>query len=187
MEENFERVYQLKTMLKDSRPPIWRRIQIPETHTLWDLHVAIQDAMGWEDYHLHEFRVTNPDGWEKISIKPPEWDQKVSYWFNLENSHLNYVYDFGDYWDHKVEVEKLLPREEGVDYPICIKGKRNCPPEDCGGLGGYEELLEILQDPSHEEYEEMKEWVEEDFDPEHFNPEEVVFSDPDELRKYADV
>ena len=86
-----------------------------------------------------------------------------------------------------MEVEKLLPKEEGVDYPICINGKRNCPPKDCDGLGGYEELLEILQDPSHEEHEKMKEWVEENFNPEHFDPEEVVFSFPDDLRKYADV
>jgi len=86
----------------------------------------------------------------------------------------------GDYWDHKIQLEKIIPREKGINYPICIKGKRACPPEDCGGVWGYEELLEIIKDPDHEEYEEMIEWVGEDFDPEYFNPQEVVFDDPDE-------
>lgn len=81
----------------------------------------------------------------------------------------------------------MLPKDEGVGYPVCTKGERNCPPEDCGGVEGYEELLEILQDPSHENYEENWKWVEEGFDPEHFDPEEVVFSDPDERRKYVEV
>ena len=187
MKESFRLVYQLKIILKGTNPPVWRRIQIPETYTLWDLHVAIHDVMGWEDVHMHKFQVVNPFGRERITIKAPEHGQRVSSWLNLENSHLDYIYDFGDCWDHDIEIERVLPKEEGVDYPICTGGKQNCPPEDCGGAGGYEELLEILQDPSHRDYEEKWKWVEEGFDPEHFDPEEVVFSDPDERRKYADV
>lgn len=92
-------------------------------------------------------------------------------------TQASYVYDFGDYWDHKIQLEKILPREKGVNYPICIKGKRASPPEDCGGVWGYEELLEIIKDPDHEE---TMEWLGEDFDPEHFDPKEIVFDDPDE-------
>ncbi len=181
VEKNSEHIYQLKITLKYIHPPIWRRIQIPENYSFWDLHVAIQDVMGWEDYHLHEFQANLFDG-EKISIKTPEWEQKIIDWLNTENKQVNYIYDFGDCWEHKIELEKILPIEESVDYPVCIKGKRNCPPDDCGGVGGYEELLEILKDPDHEEYEEMLEWVEEDFDSEHFDPQEVIFSDPSERR-----
>jgi hypothetical protein len=181
MEKNSKHIYQLKITLKDIHPPIWRRIQIPENYSFWDLHVAIQDVMGWEDYHLHEFQANLMDG-EKISIKASEWGQRITEWLSTENEQVDYIYDFGDCWEHKIKLEKILPAEESVDYPICIKGKRNCPPEDCGGVGGYEELLEILKDPDDEEYEEMLEWVEEDFDSEHFDPKEVIFSDPTERR-----
>ena len=187
MRESFRLIYQLKVTLNGTKPPIWRRIQIPETYTLWDLHMAIQDAMGWENRHIHKFQVVNPFGRERITIEAPERRQRVSSWLNLENSHLDYIYDFGDCWDHDIKIERVLPKDEGVGYPVCTKGERNCPPEDCGGVEGYEELLEILQDPSHENYEENWKWVEEGFDPEHFDPEEVVFSDPDERRKYAEV
>lgn len=179
VKESFRLIYQLKITLKGTKPPIWRRIQIPEAYTLWDLHMAIQDAMGWEDSHMHKFQVVNPFGMERITIEAPERDQKVSRWLNLENSHLDYIYDFENHWDHDVEIEWVLPREDNVDYPVCIEGEQNCPPEDCGGAGGYEELLEILKDPSHDDYEEKWKWVEEGFDPEHFKPEEVVFTDHD--------
>jgi len=82
-------------------------------------------------------------------------------------------------------VEKILPRDKNIDYPICIAGKRACPPEDCGGIGGYENLLEIISDPDHEEYEEMMEWLGGEFDPEHFDAKEVSFDDPDKRRKIA--
>lgn len=185
MKKKFENVYQFRIDLKDIRPPIWRRIQVPETYTFWDLHVAIQDAMGWKDYHMHEFQITDPSFGERIRIETPEWEKKIADWLNIETSTANYIYDFGDFWEHKVKLEKIIPREKGVNYPICIKGKRACPPEDCGGVWGYEELLEIIKDPDHEEYEEMIEWVGEDFDPEHFDPKEVVFDDPDRRREDA--
>jgi hypothetical protein len=193
MKKNFSQVYQFKITLKGSKPPIWRRIQVPETYTFWDLHVAIQDAMGWSFSHLHEFEVIDPltgsvvsigtphkDYWKEVL---PEWKVKIADYFSMENRSVDYVYDFGDNWVHKVELEKILPAEEGINYPICVKGKRACPPEDCGGIWGYEELLEILKNPNHEEYEETLEWLGEDFDPEHFDPKEVKFHDPDKLRK----
>ena len=193
MKKKYNQVFQFKITLKGIKPPIWRRIQVSETYTFWDLHVAIQDAMGWDDYHLHEFELVNPLTGLKQSIGSPdkefdrevfsELKQKLVDFFSMENRSAVYTYDFGDNWEHKIQLEKILPREEGVTYPICIKGKRACPPEDCGGIWGYAELLEILGNPNHEEYEEMLEWLGGEFDPEHFDVEEISFGNPEKRRK----
>ncbi len=103
----------------------------------------------------------------------------------MENRSAEYVYDFGDNWEHKIRLEKILPGEKCAVYPVCIKGKRACPPEDCGGLWGYSDILEALEDPDNEEDEELLDWVGEDFDPEHFDRAEVSFSDPDKRFKFA--
>ena len=195
MKKNFSQVYQFKIALRDSKPPVWRRVQVPETYTFWDLHVAIQDSMGWSDYHLHEFEILHPTSKRKVRMGFPDedfgrdilpnWKQKISDYFSLENKKSDYLYDFGDNWEHAIELEKILPREKSIRYPICIKGKRACPPEDCGGVWGYEEFLEAIEDPKHEEHEEMLMWIGGKFDPEHFNPEEVHFDDPDKRLKIA--
>ena len=197
MKKKFDRVYQFKITLRDSKPPIWRRIQVPETYTFWDLHVAIQDAMGWNDYHLHQFEMVNPSIGVKIEIGIPEetfgdygitkagWKEKIAEWFTMENRKAGYIYDFGDSWEHTILLEKILPRDRGINYPKCVKGKRACPPEDCGGTWGYEEFLGAIKDPKHEEHEEMLEWIGGEFDPEYFNPEEVHFDNPDKRRKTA--
>jgi len=196
MKKKFDYVYQFKITLEDIKPPIWRRIQVPETYTFWDLHVAIQDAMGWKDYHLHEFEMRHPVTGEKVRIGIPneeyeffgpeilpEQELKIADWFSMKNRVAEYTYDFGDNWHHKIQLEKILPRDKNVKYPICIAGKRACPPEDCGGIWGYEELLEAIKNPQHERHEEMIEWVGEEFDPEHFDPKEVSFTDPQKRRK----
>jgi len=195
MKEKFNQVYQFKITLKDIKPPIWRRIQVPETYTFWDLHVAIQDVMSWVDYHLHKFEIANPSTGLTADIGIPYqdwgtnvlpgWEHKIADYFSMENRSADYTYDFGDDWRHKIQLEKILPRDKSVDYPVCIAGKRACPPEDCGGVWGYEEFLEIIRDPNHEEHEEMLEWVGGEFDPEHFDLKEVHFDDPDERRKFA--
>ena len=195
MKKKFKQVYQFKITLWGIRPPIWRRIRVPETYALWDLHVAIQDVMGWADYHLHEFGIISPKNGEKVRIGIPEgdfdrevlpgWKQKIADYFTLENKKADYVYDFGDDWEHIIELEKILPREKNTEYPVCIKGRRACPPEDCGGTGGYYNLLEIINDPNHEDYEETLDWLGGKFDPEHFDISEVSFDDPDKRRKIA--
>ncbi len=114
-----------------------------------------------------------------------DWNQKIADYFTMENPSADYIYDFGDNWEHKIQLEKILPREQNVNYPVCTKGKRACPPEDCGGISGYYNLLEIISDPENEEYEEMMEWVGGKFDPEHFDVKEVNFDDPDKRRKMA--
>jgi len=129
MKKKFDQVYQFKITLRDIKPPIWRRIQVPETYTFWDLHVAIQDAMGWSDYHLHEFEMVDPSTGLKVNIGIPD--------------------------------------------------------EDFGGIWGYENFLEIINDPDNEEYEDMIEWVGGEFDPEHFDVKEVSFDDPDKRRRIA--
>ena len=192
--KEFKQVYQFKVALKGIRPPIWRRIQVPETYTFRDLHIAIQDAMGWEGYHLHEFEMIDPSTGAKVSIGPPddefgrrifsEETQKISKYFSMDNTSAEYTYDFGDDWVHKILLEKILLRKEGAAYPVCIKGKRACPPEDCGGVCGYADILDALEGTDDEENEELLEWVGEDFDPGNFDAKEVVFRDPD---KSSDV
>lgn len=199
MRKKFERVYQFEITLKGAEPPIWRRIQVPETYSFWDLHVAIQDAMGWEDYHLHQFEMVDPSTGTKVEIGKPDeefgfewgrkvlpgWKQKIADYFSMENRLADYIYDFGDNWEHTIELEEILPRDKDVEYPRCIAGKRACPPEDCGGVWGYENLLKIINDPEHEDHEEMMEWIGGEFDPEHFDVDEVRFDDPDERRRIA--
>jgi len=198
MKKRFDKVYQLKITLKGIKPPIWRRIQVSETYTFWDLHVAIQDAMGWKDYHLHEFEMRHPSTGENVRIGTPnekteffrqeiisEHEQKIADWFSMENRIANYTYDFGDNWEHKIQLEKILSQDKNIEYPVCIAGKRACPPEDCGGIWGYEKFLEAINNPDHEEHEEMLEWVGGEFDPEHFDVNEVSFDDPNKRRKFA--
>lgn len=191
-------VYQFKITLKDLLPPVWRQIQVPGDYTFWDLHVAIQDAMGWLDYHLHTFELTNPEtgqkeeigiadedfGWDDPELQPG-WQCRISEYFTYENRKCLYIYDFGDVWQHEIMLEKILPMDKQVRYPVCLSGKRACPPEDSGGVQGYSELLEVLLDEDHELYEEILGWVGEDFDPEHFDIKDVHFQDPKERWEYA--
>lgn len=171
-----------------------RRIQIPSTYTFWDLHCAIQDSFGWTDTHLHEFRLVLPVldrearfgiPFEDFGQEPaiPCWKIKVADMLIALRARFHYLYDFGDGWLHIVELEKLLPCEEGVSYPRCIGGRRRCPPEDCGGIYMYSELLKILADPGHPEYAEKVAWCGGVFDPAEFSVGEVEFMDPrEELR-----
>ena len=183
MKTSFQNVYQIKISLIGSKPSIWRRIQIPEKATFWDLHVAIQDAMGWEDDHLHEFQIKNAgnivigissDPRSLHSTKVP-----VSKYLNKEKDSMEYLYDFGDSWWHKLVLEKILPKAPNQVYPVCLAGEMACPPEDSGGLGGYYYKLEVLSNPQDPDYDDVLEWMGEDFDPNHFDPNEVQFSDPE--------
>src|SRR5208337_1460637 len=174
-----KRVYQLKVTLRGIRPPIWRRILVPHDIPLDKLHRVLQIVMGWTDSHFHKFII---DG---VSYKhfPIDRDQgddaKNETSFNLhrivtrEKDRFKYMYDFGDYWEHEILVEKILPLEKGTDCPVCVTGKRACPPENCGGATGYQELLEILLDPSHPEHEDKFNWLPGDFDSEKFDAESV--------------
>jgi len=194
-DDSYTKVYQFKVQLDEIKPPIWRRIVVPENYNFWDLHNAIQNAMGWMDCHLHAFKVKNPQTKEKEDIGIPDnwgmgvetqagWKLRISDYFSLENKKAEYTYDFGDSWDHKITLEKILDRDKKQEYPQCTGGKRACPPEDCGSTPGYYELCETLKDPKNEEYEDKKEWLEmqalEDYDPNKFDKNAVAFEDPRE-------
>lgn len=170
-------VYQLKATIVGTKPPIWRRVVVADNTTLARLHDVIQAAFGWWDSHLHEFEIDrvrygidDGEGWGE----PPR-DERRARLGDLVNvgSSFSYVYDFGDNWEHKVTFEKVAPAERGMRYPRCTDGRRACPPEDCGGVWGYEHFLEAIAEPNHEEHEAMLEWVGGEFDPNAFDPADV--------------
>jgi len=170
-------IYQIKVTLDDSKPPIWRRILVRSDITLEELHGILQAVMGWADYHLHQFivgrtyyGVPHPDyGFEMGDESQVKLNQIVT----GEKFKFRYEYDFGDSWLHNLLIEKVLPPEPGQPYPVCIKGKRACPPEDVGGIWGYGGFLEAIQNPNHLEHEDYLEWVGGEFDPEAFDLDEV--------------
>jgi len=173
-------IYQIKVTLDDSKPPIWRRILVRSDITLGELHDILQAVMmGWADYHLHQFivgetyyGVPDPD-YEGFLEMHDESRVRLNQIVTGEGFKFRYEYDFGDSWLHNLLVEKVLPPESGQQYPVCIKGKGACPPEDVGGIWGYYMFLEAIQDPNHPEHEDYLEWVGGDFDPEAFDLDEV--------------
>jgi len=183
-------IYQLKITLKNISPPVWRRILIPADATFRQLHDAIQLTMGWADGHLHDFSTKKWRGMyiegkitDLQTYEPAPWgdeeqpgdERKVKLRERLSKpgDRIAYEYDFGDSWEQEILLEKIVEPEQGVEYPICIGGKRACPPEDCGGIGGYERLLEVLANPKDEEHADMLEWLglesADEFDPAEFD------------------
>ena len=169
-------VYQLKVTLQGIKPPVWRRVQVKDC-SLTKLHDIIQTCMGWDGYHLHAFEIggeqysePDPDG---MMDAEDERKVKLSQVVAQGFKKFSYTYDFGDNWDHIIQVEKTLLAEPGVRYPRCIDGKRACPPEDCGGAWGYGDFLAAIRDPQHEQHAELLEWVGDEFDPEQFALEAV--------------
>ncbi len=172
-------VYQIKVMLIDSKPPIWRRILVPEFTTLSELHTILQIVMGWTDSHLHMFTINgeiygDPEDDETGEIGTKnERRYQLKQFVDKEGFRFRYEYDFGDSWLHDLVVEKIMPPEKGARYPVCIKGKRACPPEDVGGVWGYDDFLEAITNPKHPEHDRYLEWVGGEFDPEEFDLDEV--------------
>lgn len=170
-------IYQVKITLIGSKPPIWRTVLVPGELRLGAFHDVIQVAMGWTDSHLHQFIANKvfygvPDDDFGMEIED-ESKYKLSQLLKKEKDSIIYEYDFGDSWEHKILLEKILPDDGKTVLPSCIKGKRACPPEDCGGIWGYEELLKTISDPKHPEHEDMLEWLCGEFDPEEFDLEEI--------------
>lgn len=175
-------ILQLKITLKGSKPPIWRRVLVDKKITLLHLHRIIQTAMGWYNCHLWEFDLNGQsfgpvDKTGMMGFTPDEMEdaakQKVSAFADREKAKFSYTYDMGDDWEHQILVEKVLPRVPDQHYPLCIDGKMNCPPEDCGGIWGFYALLEALKDPKHPDHEDMTEWLGDDYDPRAFDPDVV--------------
>lgn len=169
-----EPVFQLKISLKAIEPPIWRRVQVRGSILLPGLHAVIQKAMGWQNAHLHEF-VVRDVRYGEPEPDEPHYEVEAERNFSLREvaplvgMRFEYVYDLGDGWLHDVLVEQIDLPAEPLRSPVCLGGERACPPEDCGGFGGYEDLLEILRDPDHPEYEVRLDWLGGSFDPEAFD------------------
>ena len=168
----------LKVTLTGSRPPIWRRLMVPGSMTLGDLHQAIQIAFGWYNSHLHAFDIEgrqfgDPELMEGDGDYAYENRKTLNALIKAGVGRFDYTYDFGDDWEHRIVIEKPRPVVPGQFYPACVAGKRAGPPEDCGGVPGYEELIEIMKDPAHPEREERLEWIGGEFDPEAFSLPEI--------------
>jgi len=181
-------VLRFRIELLEISPPVWRRIEVPDDYSFWDLHVAIQDAMGWKDSHLHAFEVIDTI---EIGIPDPDgettviagWKLKLRKHFKSPGDKLVYEYDFGDSWRHSVLLEAVSLAEPGSQYPQCLEGARKCPPEDCGGPPGFEDFLGVISDPNHVEYKDTLRWCGGSFDAEEFDPKAVRFDDPTERLK----
>ncbi|NTX41321.1 plasmid pRiA4b ORF-3 family protein [Myxococcus sp. CA033] len=167
-------IFQLKVTLAEVSPPVWRRLLVPSGIPLSKLHAALQVSMGWTNSHLHQFilgrRCFGPpslDGMDELKLE----DEKKVALDSLVGAKqaLLYEYDFGDGWTHEALVEKVLEADPRFRYPLCVGGARACPPEDCGGASGYEDLLDALKDPKHEEHDSLVEWVGGVFDAEGFD------------------
>jgi hypothetical protein len=179
--EKTQEIYQIKVTLLGMDPPIWRRLLVPADLTLEQLHDVLQVAMGWEDCHMHEFRIGQqrfgkPDPMEQAFGGPRTASERTARLFSVlgrPRAKAVYTYDFGDSWEHQIVVEKCLAPEPECTYPTCLAGERHGPPEDCGGIPGFYNLLEAISDPEHEQHEELLDWLGEGFDPEAFSVEEV--------------
>jgi hypothetical protein len=173
-------IYQLKVTLLGTNPPIWRRLLVPADMTLAQLHDVLQVAMGWEDGHMHEFssgqrRFGRPDPEDRpmgLTSSENQRAVRLSRILVRVGSKAIYTYDFGDSWEHSIVLEKRLPVDLNAVYPVCTDGQLACPPEDCGGIPGFYDLVEALGDPNHERHEEMLDWIG-DFDPQAFSVDQV--------------
>jgi hypothetical protein len=179
-------VYQLKVTLLGARPPIWRRLLVTDNTNLHALHLIIQDAMGWQQSHLYHFELDEIRYTEYLDDEFGDDNERPAKPIRLgnlglkEGDRLAYLYDFGDHWLHEVLIEVISPVDPASEYPQCLAGRRACPPEDCGGIPGYEDLLVALRSPSHPERREWLTWV-----GPHFNAEEFDIAAADLLVRKA--
>jgi len=174
---------QLRVDLRHAKPPIWRRIEAPDSISLVELHHLLQVAFRWQDYHLHAFETA--DGWrfelpelaDEFGLGPPPIDEWAVYLCDLIDqldAGLDYTYDFGDDWEHRIKLEKTTPvTGRKTPRPRCLAGRRAAPPEDCGGMWGYARLLDVLGNPDDEEHEHLMEWIGGSWDAEAFDAEAI--------------
>ena len=159
-------------------PPIWRTLKLSSQMTLDTLHYAIQGSFGWDNSHLHAFNLSRSERYsDNTSFDMEEFgtEEGKSHKFRLSAlilrkiKKMTYDYDFGDSWHHEIKIVAVNPLEKPLKYPECLEGELSGPPEDCGGIWGFENFKEVMSDPKHEEYESMKEWYGERFNPEKFS------------------
>jgi hypothetical protein len=189
-------IYQFKVTLEEIQPPVWRRFQVRSGITFRELHKTLQVVMGWWNYHLHLFQVGSLTITDRETLA--EWGEngipdnvaRLNKHVKQEGTTFTYEYDFGDSWEHELVLEQILPAEgtasidyldkpgtgsaEAAVYPRCLAGERACPPEDCGGVWGYENFLEAIQNPQHPDHDSYVEWRGGTFDPELFDLNKVT-------------
>lgn len=171
-------VHTIKVSLRYMKPPVWRRLQVPSDITLADLHHVIQTAMGWGDCHLHQFEVYDTYFADPAHMLDDTMDESRSRLTRLQTGdRFVYWYDFGDDWYHDIQVESVDRADPALVYPRCLTGRRACPPEDCGGPGGFDELVRALADEKHPEHKMYSEWMEQigevGYDPARFDLDEI--------------
>ena len=167
------KAYQLRVELKGVKPAVWRRIGVPSTIKLSKLHQILLAVMGWQGGHLHEFIFADAMyGQAEEEMEPGVEDEsRVSLVKAAAgSSSFTWVYDYGDYWEHKVKVERIVDLGVPLDKAMCITGRNACPPEDVGGVPGYAEFLEAIRDPANPEHLTMLQWCGGSFDPSTFDP-----------------
>ena len=165
------RLYLLYVQLAEIEPPIWRRLAVPGPRTLHGLHGILQAAMPWQDSHLYQFEIgdtryedPNPD--DRDPSVPDPRAVTLDQLGLVQGGRFRYTYDFGDDWHHDLTVEGVVPLPREVLLPVCLGGARACPPEDCGGVGGYDELVGALRRPKSAAAREYREWLGRVYDPE---------------------
>jgi hypothetical protein len=170
-------VYELKIVLEGSSPPIWRRLQVPGLATFEELHYAIQVGMGWDDQHLHRFQVGSKRiGVPESSRVGSTTDERLTRLYRVmtrEGDSLTYEYDFGDGWRHAITLERIHRPQSEVSSIVCLNGARACPPEDSGGIWGYQDFLDAFRDSNHPHHERAVEWLGDDYDSEAFDCDRV--------------
>ena len=171
-------IYQLRIELLDLAPVIWRQVLVPASIKLHKLHVVLLWTMGWDGGHLHEFVI----GHDHYGIPDPDYDtppliqreDRITLSAALgARKAFTYLYDYGDGWEHRVTVEKILPPDPGLKSPRCLDGAHACPPDDVGGPPGYVAFLQAINDPKHDEHESMLEWCGGSFDPAAFRIDDI--------------
>lgn len=168
-------IVQLRVQLDHVEPLIWRRLRVPESMTLARMHRVLQTVMGWNDSHLHEFRIAgtcygvpDPDG-DHYAPLVAETTARLQACLKPAIQDFEYVYDFGDRWQHSVIIEERRPKDPDQRYPLCIAGENACPPEDVGGPPGYIEFLAAIRNPAHQDHRRLLKWVGGAFDPAGFD------------------
>jgi len=167
-------IFEFKITLRRIKPKIWRRFAVPGDYTLADLHEVIQIVMGWLGGHLHQFIINekfyNPHEDDDLDLEGIEENTgRLNKLFKDPGAMFEYEYDFGDGWDHELKLMKIYPAKPDTKYPVCLAGERACPPEDCGGPWGYANLLKVISNPDHPEYENMRDWLGDYYDFEKFD------------------
>lgn len=168
-------IARLKITLDDVKPVVMRRIEVPLALRLDRLHLVLQVALGWTNSHLYEFRFRDVG----FGIPDPDWEHDIldarkatlaAVIADTGARSFKYLYDFGDGWEHTIKVEKIAPATTRIDYPLLLGASGRCPPEDVGGPWGYQEFLEALADPDHEQHDDMITWAGENYDPDYLDP-----------------